>query len=574
MPVFRRHELERPWVQVLQVHGKEIPVKAECQDESDCDEHDIVLVTPLNGSYDDLDPELETQSHVSITTIPLTVSANLQREGSTSAMDRKRRSRFDENSRKETCDTRNIGACMRCHIQRIRCKPNPDNPEDPFMPCRSCMNVSKSSKKTIHKMPCLRYKFTTMTIYRAGGLNLTERFSHTQVMDVSDHADNVIRTIEMTQGLCRIPIKLEVRRFKPWKTDVCFRRWIDNGVAKRQDLPPFCLADIEKTAIEFKQYIFDNALCGLAEAAKDSADIVKETFAKIVEQCSPPCDATKCDDKKSAEEARKEKEQRDFLQQAVRLWFAIRHGTGSSWICGSEKLGMDEVNSPNYPLSGRVSLPRMIIAQFDSIRHERVYKWLAPKVLKLYESFLTSNNMEAWFTVYLATFLLLHEVACTSQDRRRFAIANSLDTETRYGPISGQDGSLTSFVEQVQHGGVVLLAYWQYYKRCDLMNYDWSNPEKSPLKFLKPDQVQFIKGTVEALQDKCTLPAQCCETRILTFYIIVDSIPKTGSDGAWEHELFWISKMFELVPSKDSMWSPPEAFTTTKPSVGRDARVS
>lgn len=54
--------------------------------------------------------------------------------------------------------------------------------------------------------------------------------------------------------------------------------------------------------------------------------------------------------------------------------------------------------------------------------------------------------------------------------------------------------------------------------------------------------------------------------------LAVDSIPTTPAEGCWEHELFWISKMFVSEPLQKSDWShwtPPQSFTTSKPSVGR-----
>jgi hypothetical protein len=94
----------------------------------------------------------------------------------------------------------------------------------------------------------------------------------------------------------------------------------------------------------------------------------------------------------------------------------LGHGTGSAWICGKEVLGM----TPDP----QVYVPRMVVAQFDSIRHEHIYKRLTPQVLRTFESFLTSTNKEAWFTVFLATFLLLHQVAYTSRDRYRYTKEN------------------------------------------------------------------------------------------------------------------------------------------------------
>ncbi len=79
---------------------------------------------------------------------------------------------------------------------------------------------------------------------------------------------------------------------------------------------------------------------------------------------------------------------------------------------------------PNHPVSGRISVPRMVVAQFDSIRCERLYKKLVPEVLRGLDTFLTSGNKDAWFTVFLATFLLLHQAANTTRDRHRYIKQN------------------------------------------------------------------------------------------------------------------------------------------------------
>src|SRR4051812_17982923 len=77
--------------------------------------------------------------------------------------------------------------------------------------------------------------------------------------------------------------------------------------------------------------------------------------------------------------------------------------------------------SPGLDETLRLSVPRMVVAQFDSIRHERIYKEYCPKVLKTYEAHLTSGNKETWFTLYLVTFLFLTLVGSASRDRLRHA---------------------------------------------------------------------------------------------------------------------------------------------------------
>ncbi|KAL2016172.1 hypothetical protein VTK56DRAFT_4112 [Thermocarpiscus australiensis] len=536
-------EESTPWLTAISVsngHAGVVgaassPIKQEHPDQSDCREWGAAVYS--NGP------------HVAVAQEFASFGDWVRDEG---PRDRKKRGRFDEDLRKQTSDTRSMGACVRCHNQRVRCVPNKLDSSSPLAPCETCLKVRRNSKKTIHNIPCLRFRVTSIVIYRAGGLDLTKRFTHTQVMDIAEYPDNIIYDIEVTQGLSQDPVRLRVRRFCPTPTDIEYRRYVENGIAKQQAVGPFCLASVEQTAEDFRRYIDRNALAGLAESVKNSDELVKDTFAMIAKHCISLCDPIKLEDAANLNEAKKNTDQKDFLLRIVRLWFAILHGTGSAWLCGSERLGMRPESEPNLPLPGRIPIPRMIVAQFDSIRHERIYRKTALEVLRTLETFLTSCNKEAWFTVFLATFLLLHLVACTCQDRYRYAKQNVevMPLETRYGPINHP---LTRFVEEVQHGAATLPLHWQYFKRCDLMNFNWDEVGESTLMFLEPHQIEFLKRTVARMKTK------------------LDSIPKTPAEGCWEHELFWISHMFLSEQSRTSDWNPPETFTRDKPSVGREA---
>lgn len=181
-------------------------------------------------------------------------------------------------------------------LTRRKCHPNPLDPHNRDAPCQSCLAFSKDSKKTIHNIPCIRDKIIGIRIFRAGGLNLTKRFTHIQVVDV-DVSDQLgpKRRVQMVQGLCnepkvvvrlcKAPIILDVRRFNPAPTDINERRYVANGYPAVQPLQPFCLVNVESTAAQFNQYITANALLGLEEAVEKSDDIVKRTFAMIAERC-------------------------------------------------------------------------------------------------------------------------------------------------------------------------------------------------------------------------------------------------------------------------------------------------
>jgi hypothetical protein len=124
-----------------------------------------------------------------------------------------------------------------------------------------------------------------MAVYRPGGLDYTQRFDHTKVVDVLDYSDDVFYDIGITQGLCRHPMRLRVRRFNPKKTDVTYRRYMDGDTHKTHDTGAFCLANAEETARAFSRYIDCNALEGLERATKSSDGIVREVFKMTASHC-------------------------------------------------------------------------------------------------------------------------------------------------------------------------------------------------------------------------------------------------------------------------------------------------
>lgn len=104
------------------------------------------------------------------------------------------------------------------------------------------------------------------------------------MVDVADFAADgaaAPRTIHMLQGLSRQPIVVRVRKFRPRDGDVTYRQWEHNGVAKRLDLEPYCLADIAATADYFGKYLRDTAFQGLQEASHASCELVRDTFRMV-----------------------------------------------------------------------------------------------------------------------------------------------------------------------------------------------------------------------------------------------------------------------------------------------------
>jgi len=99
----------QPWQQYV---GVDVEGDHEYSSEqSDCDERVIVpATTPLSESFEDL-TQIKYEN---------TASLSVERHSSVASIDRKKRSPMGEDKRKATNEARSMGACMRCHIQRIR----------------------------------------------------------------------------------------------------------------------------------------------------------------------------------------------------------------------------------------------------------------------------------------------------------------------------------------------------------------------------------------------------------------------------------------------------------------------
>lgn len=83
-----------------------------------------------------------------------------------------------------------------------------------------------------------------------------------------------------------------------------------------------------------------------------------------------------------------------------------------------------ETKDETYPLFGKVSIPRMVLAQFDSINYTTVLSKFGHKVLRDIEVYVFRNQSTWWWTIYLCIFILLREASATTADRYRHARNN------------------------------------------------------------------------------------------------------------------------------------------------------
>ncbi|KAF4457374.1 hypothetical protein F53441_703 [Fusarium austroafricanum] len=447
--------------------------------------------------------------------------------------------------------TREIGACVRCRFQKIKCYPDPFNPEGK---CKTCKKFSKTSPKTIHRVPCLRLRISDVILYRSGGLNLTQRWAGIEMRDIGDRLDTIIVSIKVSQNLCGAPLSMNVVRFKPRAGDVTARYWTDgllgNGkeTFKKKELASYCLADIYDTAERVRQYTIDKAVPAFLHTIREDCEseleggAISKTYNATIDRYMELQRAHK----EGEELSQEDKKEMEILANLLTLWCAIQHTVGSLYIEGNETLGMlPETEDKSYPLYGKVSVPRMIVAQFDNLNYNEVLERYKEKLLRDVDWLFNQDKKRWWFTIYLIVFILLREASRMTADRYRHARAN-YGSKLRY--------SIPAFVESLHESCNNILTHWHYYN-CD----KWPKVTPAAVKrkdhfdTLAPKHLDLVRQSRRDPEVKKHLlvwkqyKSNNGNVPKITNRHDAKAIRYTGQQDKfdWDHPLYWVSQMFE-----------------------------
>lgn len=151
------------------------------------------------------------------------------------------------------------------------------------MACETCSKVSQKSKKVIHRLPCLRWILTETTICRAEGVQLTRRWSGTEMKNLgaNDWESDSIRTVQVKLRGFSKPVEFIVKKFKPIPGDCTHKVWRDtDGNIQITELPPYAFRDINEAADAYHKFLAMYWLSALDEFIqnKEVDGLVRETY--------------------------------------------------------------------------------------------------------------------------------------------------------------------------------------------------------------------------------------------------------------------------------------------------------
>ncbi|OTA92067.1 hypothetical protein M434DRAFT_75196 [Hypoxylon sp. CO27-5] len=413
-----------------------------------------------------------------------------------------RRGPFKSNDvREKTAETRRIGSCIRCRMQRIRCE---INEADKHGSCLTCLKVSNMK---VFRMPCLRYKITDVKLFKPGnvkGYEWTRRWIEGIPDDISNWASLETKKVKVTEGYTEQAVELRVRQFIPQEGDRLERSWVHEGTQRRVTIPPYAIVNLEEAKATYTAYIKQGLpeCCKKVLSGKDKMILV--TYGAAIKASRDPA----TDPKESA-----------LLKKALQLWMAIRLTTKSTIIVGEETLGMSpDIMDDTSPLRGCIPLPPVMGAQIELVLIHQIQSSLRREMLENLQAMTQANKHQTWFTTYLITFILLHNVALLCQHDAGYAKKHGI--KVRF--------AREEMVREYQRGANILLAYFHY---CNKGVYPFSaeckeqdlsslaNLDESKLKL-----VQFTRANVEKYKKHWA---------------------KIRQNNDYENDFYYVSQLFE-----------------------------
>ncbi len=326
----------------------------------------------------------------------------------------------DHVERQKTAQTRKIGSCIRCRMQRIRVSASDDwsatwawrvlaglTPGHSAMPAPRTRGASvwgaRRCPPKAWRLPCLRLKLSDVVLSKPGqveGYEWTLRWKADTVLDdINNWASSEVKTIFVTEGYTDNKyVELQVRRFVPQRGDRLERSWVDEqGPVEVGRHPALCSRRSSSCASRVRVLHEEGISRLLQEAARAGEKLLWQTYNRAL---------------KLQRDSSLAPRERGLLTTTLQLWMSVRLTTKSCEIVGDETLGMSrDIMAEQGHLQGKIPLPPVMGAQIDSILITQIQSQLRHDTLDNLQKLTSDNKQKTWLTTYLVTFIMLHNTA-------------------------------------------------------------------------------------------------------------------------------------------------------------------
>ncbi|KAK1250806.1 hypothetical protein MKX07_005361 [Trichoderma sp. CBMAI-0711] len=342
----------------------------------------------------------------------------------------------DQSLREQTAQTRKMGSCIRCRMQRIRCEFNSD---------------------ILGQVP---------------GYEWTQRWNKNSSDPIQLWASREVKVIYISVGFSNRYMPLQVRRFVPRDGDKLERTWDYRGAKKSVIIPPYALIDLEAGKSAYTRYIRDSMTDIFRNMLGDSENLLYKTYLQAWHMWKDPATPP---------------ETFDLLNWTLRLWIAVRLSTTSAFIAGKEKLGMaTDILDETSPNPGKIPLPPVLGAQMDMILIQHIQTKLRHELLDNLQKVMLKNKPSSWLVTYLVAFILLHNVALITKHDASYARKHGMNRRF----------AREAKVQEYHLGANIILAHFHYCnKGVAPFSDDCDDQDLRTLAHLDEDKIQFVRAT-------------------------------------------------------------------------------
>ncbi|KAL2884851.1 hypothetical protein HOO65_090146 [Ceratocystis lukuohia] len=436
---------------------------------------------------------------------------------------KKLRSPFSKELRDGTAATRRIGSCIRCQMQRIRCEPNEQGE------CATCKKARPNTK--FWRLPCLRYRITEVELYKP--LTSVQNLAWTKrgnaellVTKQFKWQSDQIRTVCLADGHTNIPIKLIVRRFFPKDGDKMKRTWVtSNGELRSVDVTPFAISDPKAAYEELDKHLSKMTYECMQKVVRPLGEVMFKTYSLAPD---------------AIQDSQVSYDEKKLLGHTLKLWMSIRLTTTSQHVVGEDTLDMQSISDDTSPLYGKVPVSPVLGAQLDTLLIDRIQYRLRNDVLKLLQKMIQRNKKQEWFSLYLAIFIILHNIALIIAHDARYARKHGL--KRRY--------ARPEKVQEYHKGANTLLAYFHYTNKT---YYPFSakckDEDLKSLAQLDDKRMQLIRDTREYKAESSLYPPFWWVT---SHHMANKVLAETEAEwkemreqGQNDNDFFYVSQLFQ-----------------------------
>lgn len=226
-----------------------------------------------------------------------------------------------------------------------------------------------------------------------------------------------------------LTIKLD--RYQPLSTDKQYYTWYDNGVEQRYATPAYGISQLDPASSAIDKFLVKNFDAYVEAHMKNANEITKRSFEvaqqhKVYSFLPSSMIANLADTTQHL----------PLVERALKLWVACRFIEEPWSIVGTETLGL--TNDPNVScrFHDRIPVPPIVDLQLDLIVVNDILQPELKKILKMLKTMLDSSDpWMNWFEIYLAYFILLHNVELTMAHDARFVKRNNLKVRSYHSLI-------------------------------------------------------------------------------------------------------------------------------------------